>query len=233
MTDSPRTEIIARVRRASQGNSEEDISDSLQRLGIAPGETLAPECLPEIFLANVLKNGGGAGCAQNKSDAAKAVAQQLYNHHRTRKLVAGNDPKLAAMPWRDGGLLPRFGAALEGDLASISYARIGVAQSGSVITWTGKANPASNNLLVENHIVLLDLEDLVADMEAAWQRIDASQNSQRRHRAINVISAPSSTADIDMQLVMGAHGPRSWHVILIGEVADSTLEQAQQLAGAS
>jgi L-lactate dehydrogenase complex protein LldG len=233
MTDSSRTEIIARIRRASQGNPEQEISASLKRIGIAPGETIAAERMPEIFLANVLRNGGGAGCAQNRSDAAKAVAQQLYHHHRTRKLVAGNDPRLAAMPWRDGGLLPRFGAAAEGDLASISYARVGVAQSGSVITWTGKANPASNNLLVENHVVLVDLEDLVADMEAAWQRIDASQNVHRRHRAINVISAPSSTADIEMQLVMGAHGPRSWHVILIGDVADSTLEQAQRLAGIS
>lgn len=233
MTDSPRTEIIARVRRASQGNPEEEISASLQRIGKAPGEAIDPDCLAELFLANVLKNGGGAGCAQNKSDAAKAVAQHLYQHHRTRKLVAGNDARLAAMPWRDGGVLPRFGAAIDSDLASVSYARIGVAQSGSIITWTGKANPASNNLLIENHIVLLDLEDLVADMDTAWQHINASQNSQRRHRAINVISAPSSTADIDMQLVMGAHGPRSWHVILIGEVAESTLEQARQLAGLS
>ena len=33
--------------------------------------------------------------------------------------------------------------AQDGDLASVSYARVGVAETGSIVTWTGKANPAN------------------------------------------------------------------------------------------
>lgn len=231
MTDSARTDIIARVRRATAGNGAEQIASQLSSLGPAPKPDIPGAQFGELFLANVLRNQGSAICVLNKSDAAKTVAQYLYQNHRTRKLVAGNDPKLAAMPWRDGGVLPRFGAAEDGDLASVSYARAGVVETGSILTWTGKWNPATNNLLVENHIVLVDLDDLVATMEDAWTKIDRSQEGPRRHRGINFVSGPSSTADIDFELVMGAHGPRRWHVVLIGDLPDTTLDNARDIAG--
>lgn len=220
MPDSARTDIIARVRRASRGATAQDVEQDLKQLGPMPVFSVPGDNPAQAFISNVLRNQGTAEIAPSKSDAAKATAQFLYQHFRTRKLVAGNDPRLAAMPWRDGGVLPRFGAAVDGDLASISYARLGVVDTGSVVTWTGKSNPGTNNLLVEAHIVLVDLADLVATMEQAWEHINASQASSRRPRGISFISGPSSTADIELQLVMGAHGPRHWHVILIGDVSE-------------
>lgn len=230
MTDSARTDIVARVRHASAGNDAEQIASQLNSLGTAPKPEIQSTQFAELFLAMVLRNQGSAIAVRNKSDAAKTVAQYLYQNYRTRKLVAGNDPKLAGMPWRDGGVLPRFGATADGDLASVSYARAGVVETGSILTWTGKSNPANNNLLVETHIVLVDLDDLVATMEDAWLKIDAGQGDTRRHRGINFVSGPSSTADIDFQLIMGAHGPRSWHVVLIGDVPEDTLDNARDIA---
>lgn len=220
-------ELMKKLQLAGQPGSAEQIETKLQSLGQATVPALPSRDLCEAFLINVLKNQGSVNCANNRSEAVKAVADYLHERYRNRKLVAGNDPRLAAMPWRDGGVLPRFGAAEQGENASLSYAKLGVAETGSIVTFTGRNNPSANNLLVEDHIVLLDVGDLVANLDDAWQAINAELSETGRPRGINFISGPSSTADIEAQLIKGAHGPRAWHVILVGEVPEAALENAQ------
>lgn len=232
MSGSARSEIFARLRRASRGDSAGRIELERQSLGVAPAAPALAQDLQESFLINVLRNQGSVDCAGNRSDAVKAVGQYLYQHYRSHRLVAGNDPRLAAMPWRDAGVLPRFGSVEEGEPVALSFARLGIAETGAVVTWTGKANPAANNLLPERHIVLLDCNDLVADMEQAWARLDVDMAKAGRPRGINFIAGPSSTADIEGQLVYGAHGPRGWHVILLGDIPAETLERARAAAAA-
>lgn len=230
--NSARTELMGKLQRACKHAQPAHILAELNNLGEAPAPTLPSSQLCEAFLINVLKNQGTIACASNRSEAVNAVAQHLHSRFRTRKLVAGNDPRLAAMPWRDGAVLPRFGAAEHGENASLSYACMGIAETGSIITYTGKSNPAANNLLVEDHIVLVDTASLVATLDDAWVQIKEDQEKSGRPRGINFISGPSSTADIEAQLVKGAHGPRSWHVILLGEIPEGALDNAQSAVDA-
>jgi len=230
MSDSARAEIFARLRATSRGDSAESIAREYRSLGEAPSPALPAPELCQAFLVNVLKNKGSVDCVGNRAEAVKVIGHYLYTHFRSHRLVAGNDQRLAAMPWRDAGVLPRFGSLEAGESAALSYARLGVAETGAVVTWTGKANPAANNLLPEHHIVLVDSADLVATLEEAWERIDSDMATNGRPRGINFIAGPSSTADIDGQLVYGAHGPRKWHVILLGKVPPNTLELARAAA---
>jgi len=231
MSDSARSQIFARIRHATDGAPAESIAAELRTLGHAPAAALPCSELATAFLANVLINQGTVDCAGNRSDTVKAVGRYLYQHYRSHRLVAGNDPRLAAMPWRDAGVLPRFGALEAGEEVALSFARLGVAELGAIVTFTGRVNPVANNLLPEHHIVLVDTADLVCDMEAAWMRIYRELDESGRPRGINFIAGPSSTADIEGQLVYGAHGPRGWHVILTGEVPEDALEEARRLAG--
>lgn len=227
MSTSARSDIFARLRAAGRGASAETIARECQLLGRAPAAAIQATDVCQTFLVNVLKNQGSVDCVSNRGDAVKTIGQYLYAQFRSHRLVAGNDPRLAAMPWRDAGVLPRFGSLEAGEPVALSFARLGVAETGSVITWTGKANPAANNLLPEHHIMLVDKTDLVPTMEDAWDRINQELEKLGRPRGINFIAGPSSTADIDGQLVYGAHGPRRWHVILMGNIPPGTLELAR------
>ena len=75
--------------------------------------------------------------------------------------------------------------------------------------------------------MLVDVQDLVPTLEDAWDRINEDLAKEARPRGLNFIAGPSSTADIEGQLVYGAHGPHCWHVILVGKVPDGALQRAQ------
>lgn len=231
MSDNPRSRILARVRQAGRDEDAAVIATELQGLGTAPTADLPASDLCTAFIVNVLKNQGSVDCAANRSGVVKALAEYLYRHFRSHRLVAGNDPHLAAMPWREAGVLPRFGSVEPGEPVTLSYALLGIAETGTIVTLTGKANPAANNLLSEHHIVVVDTARLVRDMEGAWARIREETGKTGRPRGINFIAGPSSTGDIEGKLVYGAHGPRNWHVILLGDVSESALEEARALAG--
>ena len=218
MSGSARSEIFSRLRETGRGETAENIQRERLSLGSAPAPAPPAPEMSQAFILNVLKNQGSVDCASNRSEAVRAIAHYLYAHFHSYRLVAGNDPRLAAMPWRDAGVLPRFGSLQAGEPVALSFARLGVVETGAILTWTGKANPAANNFLPEHHIVLVDKNDLVPTMEKAWEKIHHAVEKTGRPRGIHFIAGPSSTADIEGDLVYGAHGPQRWHVILLGDV---------------
>ncbi len=231
MTDEARREILTRVRGSCRGAGAVRIGEELNALGRSPVAQLPDPDLAVSFLYHVFRNRGSAALARDRSEAVRVIGRYLYERFRSHKLVAGNDSRLAALPWRDGGVLPRFGIAQDGDQAALSYASAAAAECGSVFLVTGKGNPASNNLLPEDHLVLVDAGDLRPDLDQALELAQSGPAGQARPRGINIISGPSSTGDIALQLVQGAHGPRRWHVVLVGDLAADTLVRARQLAG--
>ena len=231
MSSDSRVRTMARIRGTSAGADTGEIARELESFGVAPKAPLLHEDLRVAFIARVLKNQGTLATAADRSGAVREVGQYIYGHLRSHRLVAGNDPHLAAMPWRDGGVLPRFGELEPGEPVALSYARIGVAETGAVVTLTGKGNPAANNLLPEYHIVLLEVDNIVPDLEALWSRLRPVLDSEGRPRGINCIAGPSSTADVEATLVYGAHGPRAWHVVLMGDVDAEHLAMARAVVG--
>ena len=225
MSDSKR-HILAAVARSRYGNGDAlGIEDALREIGPAPRPELAEEQRLERFLSRLKINNVTVDVAESRSDAVKRIAHILYTEHHTHRVVAGNDSRLAALPWRDGGVLVRFGVATAQDPVSISYARFGIAETGSLALYDNRDNPAANNWLPQDHIVVLDGNDLVSHLEDAWTGIRAERASRRMPRGVTFISGPSSTGDIAGQIVTGAHGPQRLHLVYLGRVPDELLER--------
>jgi len=222
MTEA-QTEILERVRKAQYGSDDDfEIQQSLAALGSAPAAPLDFDNVLESFLLRLSRNTASVDFAANRAEAVQRISDFLYKKHATRRVVAGHDSRLAAMPWREGGVLVRFDVAAPEDPASISYAKLAVAESGSVVLFSNRDNPAANNWLVTDHIVIVDGQDLVASYEDAWARIrNLTENASPR--GIHFISGPSSTADIAGHMVKGAHGPLCLHIVYIGD-ADADLQ---------
>lgn len=88
----------------------------------------------------------------------------------------------------------------------------GIAETGSIVMPSGPTRPTTLNFLPDQHIVVLKVSDIVDYMEAVWEQLLADGGMPR---TVNVITGPSRTADVEQTLQLGAHGPRSLHVLLL------------------
>lgn len=122
-------------------------------------------------------------------------------------------PELGGLDWTGAGLAARIGAARGDDRVGITGCFRAIAETGTLMLCSGAGSPATNSLLPETHIAVVPRAHIVADMEAAWS--DARRELARWPRAVNFVSGPSRTADIEQTIVLGAHGPYRVHLLII------------------
>ena len=185
--------------------------------GVIPARgQLAPHERVTLFAQMVEVANGTAETLPSAANVPAAVAAFLRAHNLPMQIRRGDDPRLAAMPWDAHRTLEVSTGASDGhQLASVSHAFGGAAETGTLIMASGPDNPTTLNFLPDTHIVVIDAKDIAGDYETVWQRL-RERFGDALPRAINMITGPSRSADIAQILILGAHGPRRLHVLIIG-----------------
>ena len=151
----------------------------------------------------------------NAADVPGAVADFLSSQNLPARLVMTPDPKLDAIPWDARPMLElRRGIAEDSDAAGITGAFAAIAETGTLMLISGAETPTRNNFLPDTHIVVLRASEVVACYEDGWDRLRAAGAMPR---TVNFITGPSRTGDIEQRMVLGAHGPRRLHIVLIDD----------------
>ncbi len=150
-------------------------------------------------------------------DVPEAVGRHLRAHNLPMRVRNGADLVLASLPWEREPHLERLEGASDGrDAVSFSRAFAGVAESGTLMLLSGEDNPTTLNFLPDTHIVMLGAEDIAGDYETVWKRIRETYGPGKLPRTVNLITGPSRSADIEQTLILGAHGPRALHILVVG-----------------
>ena len=101
--------------------------------------------------------------------------------------------------------------ALEDVEVGVISSSLAVAENGAI--WVTEKDVQQVRVLpfiVEHLVAIISEKDIVSNMQQAYERIDTAPG-------FNVfIAGPSKTADIEQSLVLGAHGPKSMTVIVVG-----------------
>lgn len=150
-------------------------------------------------------------------DVPEAVAKHLRGRNLPSQIRTGADLVLASLPWDRAPHVERLAGASDGsDLVSLSRAFGGVAESGTLMLVSGEDNPTTLNFLPENHIVVLFADDIAGDYETVWSRIRQQYGPGVMPRTVNLVTGPSRSGDIEQTLILGAHGPRALHILIVG-----------------
>lgn len=152
---------------------------------------------------------------------AHALQRYLSTHNLPPAVVMSPDPALDAYPWARMGLLDiRRGRATADDAVSVTPALAGIAETATLMFWSAPSRPTSLNFLPENHVAVLRATDIVPALEDGWARLRAALPPGRPFpRTVNFVTGPSRTADIEQNLILGAHGPRRLHILLVEDGA--------------
>jgi L-lactate dehydrogenase complex protein LldG len=146
----------------------------------------------------------------------EAIARYLAAENLPAELVMAPDLSLDEIPWNTWPLLQiRRGRAEAEDRVSVTACHAAIAETGTLMLISGAHTPTTLSFLPETHIAVVRRDQVVATYEDGWDRLRVAAESEALPRAVNFITGPSRTADIEQHIELGAHGPRRLHIVLV------------------
>jgi L-lactate dehydrogenase complex protein LldG len=190
-------------------------------LGQTPGAPpaigrLSPDEAVAAFVARAEASGSELHRVDTPADAPALIAQIVRQANLPARIVAGRDPVLATC--LDGlaaqAFEVTFGRASGDDRASVTIAQAALGETGTLILASGADAPTTLNFLPELAICVVPRSRILASYEDAIALLRARYGNDLP-RAVNLITGPSRTADIEEILQIGAHGPKALRIILV------------------
>ncbi len=186
-----------------------------KRRGPAPAQSSKREDLLARFIARSESLASTVVRVASLNEVPQSVSDYLAANKLTKSLVVW--PEFASLTWPNE-LTIRAGSANGNDLVGLTGCFCAIAETGTLMLCSGAATPATASLLPETHIAIVDSRRIVPAMEDGFALLRAEALTGKRPvpRAVNFISGPSRTADIEQTIVLGAHGPYRVHLIIVG-----------------
>lgn len=212
-TVNGKDDLLRRVRTALHGHRRTGTGSAVpvQAGAASPSERI------ELFRGRLEALGGTFVGATSPEAAARPVFEALRDEGVAALLVPEDDP--AARVLADAvALLGSFRIASPGEIrqaappasAGIQTAEYAVAETGTLVQTSGGGKTLLPGLITDVHVALLSPEAFVDRMEEC---LAALANNPPRN--ISFITGPSRTADIELTLTVGVHGPRKVIAVLL------------------
>jgi len=148
--------------------------------------------------------------AQPSSQLSSQLISQLSSQNPHRGVCW---PEFADLDWAQAGLIVEVRPTVGDDRLGITGVFCAIAETGTLVVLSGANTPTATTLLPDTHVAIVSANRIVDTMEDAFALIRKERGSVPR--AINMISGPSRTGDIEQTIVLGAHGPFRVHILVV------------------
>lgn len=196
---SSKSEILARIRRRLPQSTP---------LPELTGPWITFDDREKQFSEVLSSVGGQANVVANAGELQQAIEQL--------PAIVGAKSIVCTVPGVDLGNLDVTAVDDPHDLKDVDLAilpgEFGVAENGAVFVRAEPVRHRAIYFLTQHLVLVIPRAAIVDHMHAAYERLKFELAGYGLF-----ISGPSKTADIEQSLVIGAHGPRSLTVLLVGD----------------
>lgn len=216
--NDPRSDILARVRTALSIRPNADTQPVQAEPGPVdePGGRLTPSDLVAEFAERWERVGGVFHVAAGPEDLDRILrellgrftGQSVSVSASARTLAPGLDDMAADLGLTLSSGDPRTAASAS---VGLTGAEFGLTYSGTVVVTSDDPDGLVASLLPPVHVALIPKDRFVYSLPEAMQCIGRDD----RPRSAVFITGPSRTADIELTLVKGVHGPGAAHAVLL------------------
>ncbi|MBU1042220.1 MAG: lactate utilization protein [Proteobacteria bacterium] len=156
-----------------------------------------------------------AEAANHVADIARERGAQSYARWEHMPPALDMDDALAGL----SRVLPDCCQTLAHVDIGLTFAQAALIDSGSLVLVAGRERPRAVSLLPPTHVCLVPRSALAPDVSALPELLRAHADASpslpagKLPSCLNLVTGPSSTADIELVLVRGVHGPGALDIV--------------------
>ena len=240
MTDAARQEILSRIRtalavEAHHQTERVDEGRAPQPGNLQPPASVTPtkpdsprDELVKQFAAELTQAGGLFYYAEDAPSACEHL-RKIVASASARRVIGWRWPVFqriglpelfakAGVEFAEDGAPGQSGdftaAAIEADIG-VTGAHFALAETGTLVMLSGTGLARTASLMPPIHVAIVESEQVIPTLDDLLSRINTGGSPAGLSSAITLVTGPSRTADIELVLVVGVHGPQQLHVILL------------------
>jgi len=215
-------EILRSIRSHLAASAPEQVSRRLTRMNadqisVNPRQSAAAA---DLFRLNLEAVNGHCLIVQGETEIARALTQIITDLQRTNlraQRIAISDNPLVERLMHLTDLEIEALTIAPNDIFSydvgISTVQAAIAETGTLVLVSADERHRLVSLVPPVHIAIVDASRIC---ETLGEALTLLRNGRELSRAVTFITGPSRTADIELTLTVGVHGPQELYVIING-----------------
>ena len=212
-----REAILGSIRSHLAASVPYDRQEQTVPSAVAPGRAQSQISLVELFKQNLESVGVRCRIASSDTDIAELLSRiitdlqgqyiAISDHPEVKRLLYLTDLEIEEL-----GIAPNASDIFRFDVG-ISTAQAAIAETGTLMMDATHERHRLVSLVPPVHIALVNASSICKTLGEALTLI---RKEKEISPAITFITGPSRTADIELTLTVGVHGPQELYVIING-----------------
>lgn len=220
MSNEARQEIFGSIRTHLAASAPFDARESPDDPPVVlPAQPVASNLI-ELFQQNLEAVDGHCIIAHSKGEIAGALTQIISALQKTKlraqRIAISDAPELERLMHmtdleiEELGITPNASDIFGFDVG-ITSAQAAIAETGTLVLDSAHERHRLVSLVPPVHIAIVDASTIYATL---GETLAMLQNGKELSPAVTFITGPSRTADIELTLTIGVHGPQELYVII-------------------